>query len=157
MQKEDAFNATKVMCTVYAGFFKDVAKEIGTERAVVLYAKQGEPFGAMLAGMVRAQVADTGLNIKTLSSVLSTAPAVFGMTPEIEETATAVTLHNHQCPFYDGFREAGLDHETIGSMCRAMAATEYAALTKGLPQVSARVEFRAAPDKACIEEFSLAT
>jgi hypothetical protein len=49
-----------------------------------------------------------------------------------------------------------LDHETIGSMCRAVAATEYAALTKAVPQVSARLEFRSAPDKACVEHYALA-
>jgi hypothetical protein len=156
MQKEDAFNATKVMSTLYGGFFKEVAKEIGREKALALQAKQGEAFGDMMAGMLRAQVADKGLNIKTLSSVVSAAPAVFGMTPEVEEAATSFKLHSHQCPMYDGWKEAGLDHETIGSMCRALAATEYAALTKAFPQVSARLEFRSAPDRACVEEYSLA-
>jgi hypothetical protein len=144
------------MSSMYGGFFKDVAKEIGSEKALALHAKQGEPFGAMLAGMLQAQAADKGLTITTLSSVVSAAPAIFGMTPEVEETATLVKLHTHQCPMYDGWKEAGLDHETIGSMCRAVAATEYAALTKAVPQVSARLEFRSAPDKACVEHYSLA-
>ena len=156
MQKEEAFGATKVMSMLYGGFFKDVAKEVGSEKAVALHAHQGEAFGHVLAGMLQAQAAEKGLTITTLSSVLSAAPAVFGMTPEVEDTAPSVTLHSHQCPMYDGFRDAGLDHETIGSMCRAMAAAEYAALTKAVPQVSARVEFRSAPDKACVEHYSLA-
>jgi len=156
MPMEDAFNAAKVMSVMYGGFFKDVAKQIGSEKALALHAKQGELLGAKLEGMVRAEVADKGLDIKTLSSVLSMAPAVFGMTPEVEETATTVTLQSHACPIYDGCREAGLDHETIGSMCGAMAATEYAALTKVFPQVSARLEFKSAADRPCIEEYSLA-
>jgi hypothetical protein len=156
MQKEEAFGATRVMSMLYGGFFKDVAKEIGTEKAVALHARGGEAFGHMLAGMLQAQAADKGLNIATLSSVLSAAPAVFGMTPEVEDTATSVKLHSHQCPMYEGWKEAGLDHETIGSLCRAMAAAEYAALTKAIPQVSARLEFRSAPDKACVEHYTLA-
>jgi hypothetical protein len=155
MQKEEAFGATKVMSMLYGGFFKDVAKEVGSEKALALHAHQGEAFGHMLAGMLQAQAADKGLNITTLSSVLSAAPAVFGMTPEVEETATAVQLHTHHCPMYDGWKEAGLDHETIGSLCRAMAAAEYAALTKAVPQVSARLEFRSGPDKACVEHYIL--
>jgi hypothetical protein len=47
---EDAFNAAKVMCTMYGGFFKDVAGEVGSEKALALHAKQGEQFGAILAG-----------------------------------------------------------------------------------------------------------
>jgi len=156
MQKEDAFNATRVMSTLYGGFYKEVAKEIGREKALALHAKQGEGFGDMLAGMLRAQVADKGLNMKTLSSVACGPPAVFGMTPEVEERATSLKLHTHQCPMYDGWKEAGLDHETIGSMCRATATAEYAALTKEFPQVSVRLEFRSAPDKACVEEYTLA-
>ena len=156
MQKEEAFGATKMMSVVYGGFFKDVAKEIGSEKALSLHARQGEPVGAMLAGMLQAQAADKGLNITTLSSVVSAAPAIFGMTPEVEEAATSVKLHTHQCPMYDGWKDAGLDHETIGSMCRAVAAAEYAALTKAVPRVSARLEFRSAPDKACVEHYTLA-
>jgi len=156
MPMEDAFHAAKVMSMIYGGFFKDVAQQIGREKALALHAKQGELFGAKLEGMVRAEVADKGLNIQTLSSVLSTAPAVFGMTPEVEEAATSCKLHTHQCPMYDGWKEAGLDHDTIGSMCRATAAAEYAALTKAFPQVSVRLEFRSAPDKACVEEYTLA-
>jgi len=156
MQKEDAFNATKVMSAMWGGFFKDVSNEIGNAKAVALYARQGETFGDMLAGMLRAQAADKGLSIDILASVLSAAPAVFGMTPEVEETATSLKLHTHRCPIYDGCKEAGWDHDAIGSVCRALAACEYAALTKAFPQVSARLEFRSAPDKACVEEYSLA-
>lgn len=47
---EDAFNAAKVMCTMCGGFFKDVAGEVGSEKALALHAKQGEQFGAILAG-----------------------------------------------------------------------------------------------------------
>ena len=153
---EDAFNAAKVMSMVYGGFFKEVAKQIGTEKALALHAKQGELFGAKLEGMLRAEVDDKGLSIRTLSTVLSMAPAVFGMTPEVEETATTLKLHSHACPIYDGCREAGLNHETIGSMCRAMAATEFGALSKAFSQVSVRLEFRSTPDNACVEEYSLA-
>ena len=156
MQKEEAFGATKVMSMLYGGFFKDVAKEVGSEKALALHAHQGEAFGHMLAGMLQAQAADKGLTITTLSSVVSEAPAIFGMTPEVEEAGTSVKLYTHQCPMYEGWKEAGLDHETIGSLCRAMAAAEYAALTKAIPQVSARLEFRSAPDKACVEHYTLA-
>jgi hypothetical protein len=156
MQKEDAFNATKVMSTMYGGLFKDVAGELGNEKALALHAKHGEQSGAMLAGMLRAQVTEKGLNIETLSSVLSQAPAVFGMTPEVEETAGAVRLRTLQCPIYDGCKDAGLDHETIGACCRAMAAAEYAALTKAFPQISARLEFRPAADQPCVEHYALA-
>jgi hypothetical protein len=53
MQKEEAFGATKVMSMLLGGFFKDVAKEIGSEKAVALHAQQDEAFGHMLAGIAK--------------------------------------------------------------------------------------------------------
>jgi hypothetical protein len=156
MQKEGAFGATKVMSALYGGFFRDVAREVGTERALALHAQQGKPFGEMLAGMLRAQVADKELDIKTLSSVVSTVPAVFGIAPEVEETATSLKVCSRQCPMYDGWKEAGLDHESVGALCRAMATIEYAELTKAFPQLSVRLEFKSTPDGMCVEEYALA-
>jgi hypothetical protein len=156
MQMEGAFGATKGMSTLYGGFFKDVAREVGTERALALHAQRGKPFGEMLVGMLRAQVADKELDIPTLSSVASAAQAVFGITPDVTATATSLKVCTHQCPIYDGWKEAGLDHEAVAAGCRAVAAVEYAELTKAFPQLSVRLEFRSAPDGTCVEEYALA-
>jgi hypothetical protein len=154
MEREGAYNATKAMSSLYGGFFMEVAKEIGREKALALHGKQGEGFGNMLVGMLR-QAAERGLDIKTLSSVVSGVPALFGMTPEVEERASSLEVRAHQCPMYDGWKEAGLDHETIGALCRATAAVEYAALARAFPQLSVRLDFKSAPDKPCIEHYSL--
>lgn len=155
MQKEDVFNATKVMSTLYGGLFMEAAKEVGSERALAFHAKQGVMLGEMLAGMLRAQVAGKELDLRTLSSLISASTTVLGMTPYVEETSTSAKVCTRECPVYDGMKDAGLDHETIGSTCRAMAAAEYAVLAKAFPQVSVRLEFRSAPGGTCVEECSL--
>ena len=89
MGREDAFNATKSVASIYGGFFKDVAEVIGMERALALYAKQGKVFGVMLVGMVRDQLGDKEFDMKTFSSVCSRAWEGFGFTYEVEESPTS--------------------------------------------------------------------
>ena len=155
MGREDVFNAVKSVASIYGGFFKDVAEEIGMERALALHAKQGEGFGVMLAGMVRDQLGDKEFDMKTFSSVYSGAYEGFGFTYEMEESHTSILVKAYQCPLYEGFKMAGLDDKTIESMCSLMSAAEYAEIKKVYPELTGRVKFRTAPDKPCVEEFLL--
>ncbi len=155
MASEDAFNAVVGSFSMYGALLKDVAAEIGMERALELHAKQGENFGAMLNGMLKERQGDTDLKVETLTAVFSEVGEGFGLSPEIEETQTKVSFTHHQCPIYEGLKMAGWAHEEIKAACEGMAGGEIAALKEAYPQLSGGVTFRATPDEPCVEEFSL--
>ena len=52
-------------------------------------------------------------------------------------------------------KAAGWCHDRIEAACKAMSAAEYAEITKTFPKLSPSLEFRATPEKACIEELRL--
>ena len=155
MAREDAFNGAKSACAMLGGFLKDVEQEIGMEKALLLYGRQGEPLGSMLAGITKQQLGDKEFDFKTFAAVLSGAYQMFGLTYEIEENATSTKVRVFQCPIYEGFKEAGLDHQTTEALCNRMAAVEYAELKKVIPQLCGSLKFRSAPDQPCVEEFVL--
>ncbi len=155
MAREDAFNAAKATSTVLGGFFKDVANEIGLEKALSLYAKQGEVFGAMTARTVKERLGDKEFDMKTFASVLSGFFQMCGFTYELEDTPTSIKASQFQCPFYEGFKSAGLDDQTIEALCSRMGALELAEYKKAFPQLSGRLKIRSAPDQPCTEELEL--
>jgi hypothetical protein len=156
MAREDAFNAAKATSTLLGGFFKDVANEIGLEKALSLYAKHGEVVGAMMARAVKERLGDKEFDMKTLASVASGLYQICGYTFELEETPTSIKVKCFQCPFYEGFKNAGLDDQTIEAACNQSVAVQLAELKKAFPQLSGRLKFRSAPDQPCIDEFELA-
>ena len=155
MPREAAFKSGRMAFAVYGGFFKDVAEEIGIERALALHVKQGDRFGAMLAGTMKERLSRKPLDTRTLASVLSEADAAFGLSFEIEQDPTSVTVRGHACPIYDGLKAAGVDHQTIELMCRGISAAEVAELKKSYPQLSASLRFRSTPEGSCVEEWAL--
>ena len=71
MASEDAFNAAKMAFCSWGGFFKDVAQEIGAEKAIALYAKSGEAFEAWFAQTTRERLASPngrGLGVRSTGS-----------------------------------------------------------------------------------------
>lgn len=157
MGKEELYGAAKGTYSLVGGFLKDVAQEIGMERATALYANQGKTFGTMLTGMINEKLGDNELDTATIASVMAEATDGLGFTAKIETSPTSVQIKTSRCPIYDGFREAGLDHETIGSICSRVSALEQAELKKSYPQLSGCMKFRAAADRPCVEEFSIET
>jgi hypothetical protein len=155
MAREDAFNAAKATSAILGGFFKNVANEIGLQKAVSLCAKPGEAFGAMMAGTVRERLGDKEFDMKTFASVVSGFFETCGYTYELEDTPTSIRARCFQCPFYEGYKSAGLDDQTIEAVCSRFVAAEDAGWKKVFPQLSGRLKFRSAPDQPCIEEFEL--
>jgi hypothetical protein len=155
MPREDAFNAAKATSTILGGFFKNVVNEIGLEKALSLHAKQGEVLGATIAATVKERLADKEFDMKTFASVVSEFYQMCGYTYELEDSRTSIKARPFQCPFYEGLKNAGLDHQTIEAACSRWVAAELAELKKVFPQLSGRLKFRSASDQPCIEEFEL--
>ena len=155
MAREDAFDAAKAAFGMYGGFLKDVAQEIGMEKALAFHAKQGEALGAMTAGMTKEQLGDKQFDMKTFASVLSGGYQMLGIAYEIEENPASLKITAFQCPIYEGLGSAGLDDKTIELLCSGMSAAEFAEEKKVFPQLSMCLKFRSAPEQPCVEEYAL--
>ncbi len=155
MMKEDAFNAAKAAFSLYGGFFKDMAEEVGLEKAVSLHAKQSAAFDALLVGMIKERLGDGEIDLGTFASVRSEALAALGMTTQIGEAPNLLTLGVQRCPLYEGLRMAGLEHATIEEMCRQGTVLGYAEFNTAFPRLSGCLKFRPVADQPCVEEFAL--
>ena len=155
MPTQDTFNAAKTVAAMYAGFSKDATETLGFEKALELHRRQGHALGVMMVEAIRQALGGRPFDTETLASVTVSADAMLGIMPAIETTPVSMKQTVHGCPFYEGFKAAGLDHATIEQVCAAFSGGEGQAFAATYPFLEHRVEFRATPDGACTEEFRI--
>lgn len=155
MAREDAFNAVVGSFSMYGALLKDVAEDVGMDRALEFHAKQGDSFGAQLSGMLKARQGDSELSIQHLTEVFSEVVEGFGMTPDIEATPTDVEFIHHKCPIYDGLKMAGWTHDEIKAACEGMGGREIATLQEANPRLSGHLTFRPTAEEPCVEAWTL--
>ncbi len=153
MSKKEIYKTTKDSFTMYAGFFRDVAQEVGLEKAVALHANQGKPYGAAMAGMLKQKLGSKKLNAAAFEPIAAKIGEGFGMMPEFEKHRSSLKVRWHSCPVYEACVSAGLDHKTIEMMCSRFSAAGYEEIKTVYPQLSACLQFRSAPGEPCTEEF----
>jgi len=153
---EAAFNATTSMASMYGGFFKAVAQEIGMERALAIHAKLGEPFGVQIGEALKKKFGDKKPDTESLKAVFKPMLASFGYTnEEYKVTPKTLSIAIPKCPFYEGFKAVGLDHETIGKMCKAMAKVEYSQVKRLYPKIEGSAQFKDSPKVSCVETWTI--
>ena len=130
MAKEDVFNATMSSNSMYGGLFKAIADDVGLDKALEYHAKQGEPFGVMIGETLKQQLGDKAPTTEALKSVLQPIVEGYGFDAEFDVSPTEVSIKVPRCPVYEGFKTAGLDHETIGKMCSAWYSADYAQIAR---------------------------
>jgi len=155
MASEVTFNAVKSSMSMLAGFFAEVSKEVGEEKAVELYARKGTEFGDLLGNIIKSRMNQpdaAGL----IQQELKTLYERFGFTTEFEKKDGKLIANSYRCPMYDGFIEAGLKPQTIHKMCIAFTDREKARLQEIVPSSNyAMTEFRTSSDGCCREEITL--
>jgi hypothetical protein len=93
----------------------------------------------------------------TVATEMNAMQESFGLKATMEVGTSTITNHVEACPIYDGLLMSGIDHDTIGELCRASASCESAAVKRIVPDADASLkEFRSGPDGVCIEEIKLA-
>jgi hypothetical protein len=153
LTREDVYNAWVSSMSMCGSLFKSIVKELGMAKALEMLAKQGEPFGDELGKVLKTQLGGKKLDVKALNKAMMPMMSSSGVDAEVEENPKSLVLKISKCPQYDGFKMAGLDHETIGKMCSAMAKGEYASIMRHYPELEGRVKFRETPNGVCQEEF----
>ena len=155
MSKKSSYIASKGSLSLYGGFFKAVAQEIGLEKALALHENLWKSMGAASVGMLREKLGRKKVNLAAWQSIEEKFCEDFGFAAEFKKQGSTLSIKTLECPIYAGFKEAGLDHSTIESMCNKMASAVYGEVKKDFPQFSGSLKFRDTPDKACVEEFVL--
>jgi hypothetical protein len=141
---------------MYGMFFKAVAQEIGMKRALALQAKLGEPFGAQIGETLKQKFGNKNPDTESLKNILQPMYKRFGFTnEEYKVTPKTLSITFPSCPFYEGFKAAGLDHETIMNMCKAMGDVEYNLVKNLYPKVEPNAQFRESPKGSCLEKWTI--
>ena len=155
MVKEQVFNATMSSMNMYGGLFKAIADDVGLDKALEYHAKQGETFGMFYGETLKQQLGDKALNTEAFISLIQPTMESFGFDPEYDVSPTEISLKVQRCPIYEGYKMAGLDHETIGKTCNAMSSAEFAKLKEYYPNVEGSVNYRDSSEGYCLEKFTL--
>jgi hypothetical protein len=155
MAKEHAYQAAMSAMSLYGGLFKTIADDVGLDKALEYHGKQGEPFGIMIGETMKQQLGDKAPTTEAIKSVTQPSMESFGFETEFEMSPTELSVKVIRCPFYDGYKMAGLDHETIGKMCSALSSGEFAKLKEYYPNISGSVKFRDSAEGYCLEKFIL--
>ncbi len=153
MGNKSAFNAAKSSVGFFGLFFKDVAQEIGPEKALAIHAGNGKQIGAIWARMLKDELGRRKVNLAAWQRAFTKLTGEIGITPEFEKRRSTLTATIHDCPIYAGCIETGLDHKTVESMCCQRLALECEEVKKEFPQFSGCLKFRGSADEPCVEEF----
>lgn len=148
LSSEEVFDASKNGFSTYGKFFKVVAKEIGMERALELHGPGYEDYGPVFDEWFRT------LSLVELSANIGGMLTSLGYDSTISQTSNSVIATTHRCPEYEGYKEAGLDHETIKKLCLCSVGSIDASLQKlGANGGISINKYRSDSDEYCIEEF----
>lgn len=155
MESQIAFNATKCSMSFLGAFFAEVARELGEDKAVEMYARQGIAWGGTVAQIIKSHAGQSDAS-QQIRNELAELYESFGVTTEFEKEDGKLIVNAYQCPIYEGLLEAGLEQETIHKMCQAFADQEAARMKEILPESASRLtEFRTSAEGCCREEITL--
>ena len=154
---EQAYNAAMNMTGMLGAFFNTVAEEIGREQALASLSKSLENLGAMSGKMTKEQMGIEKLDVSTVGSIMKGMGETYGLTSEVKEGPNTVLVKNYMCPFYDGLRAAGFDHEAIEAFCRHGPATMVESFFGQIdPTIKYQLKkFRSSAEDFCEEEIAL--
>jgi hypothetical protein len=151
----DVFVAAKMVNAGFGSFFRDVAQEIGRDRALEIMIKQFEQFWGERAKQIKTSWENDELDLNTLAAEAEAFWRMMGFFDgTVEATPTSLVYTTNKCPFYEGFLESGVDHSTIEAYCRGKDNAGDAQSKQYLsPDAGLKLrKFRSGPDDYCIEE-----
>ena len=153
---DSAFEAAKSAYMGSGWLLQEVAKEVGWEKTIAIYAVAGGKFAALLGGMVRTKCGEQKVDAACISAVLVEAYKNVGIDFEVQARNGGVTVQVERCPIYEGLAASGIDHATIQKLCQGMTGGRFERLHELVPELKRKIKFRESASSACLEEFALA-
>ena len=157
MSPEEAFDVSKTVYTDFYAYIKAVADEIGWERTLAILTKTNEANGVNLGKKIKEESGGIEFDVQTTArKIIELARNIGGIDEVIEDTPQKFVTKTGagKCPNYAAGKAAGLDNETIKSICAAGSLRFFDTLVKQLnPELSYKLgKFRSGPDDFCLEE-----
>jgi hypothetical protein len=156
MKNEEIYYATRKVFASYAGFFREVANEIGIERALALHERAHEKMGLGLAMLILGACRQR-FALDSIRDVLLKGNRSMGIESELAEaTPTSALFRNGRCPISDGYWMGGMDERTARLLCERGASVRLSAAIRELnPRVEHHVKYRSSAEEECLEEITL--
>jgi len=158
MTVEDRFSAAQTSLWFLNAYVNNVADEIGSERAMALYARTAQQGGEMQGRIARQEAGDRDLEAHAAYSILRAIPDSMGIVGEVlEESPSLVQVRVPKCSIYESYLMAGLDEAAMQARCRLGSMRFMDTEAKQLnPHLTFQLtKFRASPNDACLEELRL--
>ncbi len=153
MSRKDVYNGMVSGVSILGLYFKTTAESLGQNTALEIYEKVGEHFGAGNAQAWKEKFKDRTPTTKELRETLSDMYKGMGFEFKMRAGKYRVTNKISKCPFYNGLALAGLDHETIHSMCMRASRGEERMLTAAYPEYEVFAEPKTSPTGICFEGY----
>lgn len=129
------------------------------ERALALHAKLGEPFGVQIGEAFKQKFENKKPDTESLKAIFQPMCTSFGaytsLTYEYKVTPKTLSIVIAKCPLYEEFKAAGLNHETIGKMCKAMSEVELSQAKNLYPKIEGSAQFKDSPEGSCVEKWTI--
>jgi len=158
MAREEIYQATKKIFSLYGAFYNLVVQQIGTEKALYLHAKAHEQLGITAGKMTRDKLGKETPGLQSLGNILRESNLSIGIESEVAQSnPTSIVFRNLQCPLYDGYRLGGLDDKTAEILCQWGAPAKLGStLTYLNPDTKYNLQhYRRKPDEPCEEVIEL--
>ena len=158
MPAEERFAAAQAAMAFFNAYVNTVSDEIGSERAMALYARTAEQAGEMQGKMARKEAGDQDLEADAAYSILRAIPDSMGILGEVlEEGPSLVRVSVPKCSIYESYLMAGLDEAAMQARCRHGSMRFMDTEAKQLnPRLTFQLsKFRASPNNVCLEELRL--
>lgn len=154
MEEERYHSATQVFA-LYGRFFKHVAEDVGLETALKLQARSGEEGGVRIGNWMKERKGVESLSAETFLPILKELNAPFGYDSTYTIEGNNIILNTHRCPWYQGFRLSGHDHETRGELCGYFLRAFFKGLKQAYPNVEYDLDFREDKEGKCVETITV--
>jgi hypothetical protein len=153
MWNEDVYNSTTSLVSWWGAFFTEVANEYGEDKALELFLKPWKRYTTANATRL-SQIQELDLNVIADQSVKDWINR--GADRSAEVTPTSIIYTTNKCPWYSGFSEAGLSHETIKTLCTSISDMLDSRMKELYhPNAGYQINFRSNADNVCLEEVIL--
>ena len=153
---DSAFEAAKSAYIGCGWLLQEVAKEVGWEKTIAIYASTGDRGGQWLGAMVRAKSGEQKPDAACVSAVLEDAYKGMGIDCEARTSDRGMTIRIERCPIYEGLAASGIDHATIRKLCEGEAGRRSEHLHGLVPELTGKLKFRESASDTCLEDFVLA-
>ena len=152
--EKERFNSATQVFALYGRFFRIVANEIGLEQALELHKQSGEEGGKRIGGWLKEIKQISTLTAETFLPILQEINQPFGYDSTYTIEGKSILLNTHRCPWYQGFKISGQNHDNRGELCGHFLRAFFNGFKEYYPNIEYELEFRQDEEGTCVETIT---